>query len=107
VLQPNGKIIVSGFSRHWTTVGLVQIRLWDLLVVARFNQDGTPDLSFGNGGIVTKGRGTDTDYVPTEVVVGEDGSISVAGWYREYKLVNGPLTVATSFQIMVDRFLGN
>ncbi len=68
VVQPDGKTIVVGGSQ-----------------VARFNVDGTPDLTFGDSA-VAKFSGTATD-----VVLRSDGSVFVAG-YRYVTNVDGSQT---------------
>jgi uncharacterized delta-60 repeat protein len=61
VVQPDGKIVVSG----WTNES----------VVVRYNADGTLDNSFGNGGIAHLGAGAPA----RDVTVQSDGKVVVAG----------------------------
>ncbi|PYS97918.1 MAG: hypothetical protein DMF63_17845 [Acidobacteria bacterium] len=42
-LQPDGKIVFTGYNNGW--------------LVGRLNSDGTPDLTFGSGGVTTGGLG--------------------------------------------------
>ena len=69
-LQPDGRIVVAGYT------------VWDRydtdFALARYNKDGTPDLSFGDGGRVV------TDFFGKEdrarcIVIREDGRIVAAG----------------------------
>lgn len=69
-IQSDGKIVAGGFTRNANTD-------FDS-IVARYNPDGTPDMDFGNGGIVQ------TDIVGkwgkiTDVLVDADGGILAAG----------------------------
>jgi uncharacterized delta-60 repeat protein len=70
-LQPDGKIVVAGLSSNGTN---------NDFAVVRYDDEGTPDNSFGGGGdgIVTTplGTGTDEGYA---VVLQPDGKIVVAG----------------------------
>ena len=53
VIQENGKIVVSGGEYNGTDQ--------DVLVI-RYNSDGTPDATFGTGGVVTYGTSNGKDY---------------------------------------------
>ncbi|WP_418959750.1 delta-60 repeat domain-containing protein [Streptomyces tritici] len=71
-LQPDGKIVAAGttypeFGRY-------------LFGVVRYNADGTPDTSFGNGGIVTTGVNDPTGSArATAVALQPDGKIVAGG----------------------------
>jgi uncharacterized delta-60 repeat protein len=71
LIQPDGKIVISGSidkpSETDTSFALV-----------RYNPDGSPDLTFGNGGLVTTNIGTDTDQA-TRIALQSDGKILAAG----------------------------
>jgi uncharacterized delta-60 repeat protein len=81
-VQPDGKILVGGSVR--TPTGF-QLRL----AVARYNVDGTPDLTFGVGGLVTE-LADDNESDCTAIVVQPDGRILVAGerksssWHADF-----------------------
>jgi uncharacterized delta-60 repeat protein len=66
-LQPDGKIVVAGDSWFDT----------DDFAVARYHSDGSLDISFGTGGIVTTDFG-DNEYA-NAVVLQPDGRIILAG----------------------------
>ena len=66
-LQPDGKIVVAGDSWFDT----------DDFAVARYNSDGSLDMSFGSGGMVTTDFG-DNEYA-NAVAIKPDGKIIVAG----------------------------
>ncbi|MDX2006691.1 MAG: hypothetical protein SFU83_15560 [Meiothermus sp.] len=104
--QHDGKILVSGLSLRQGMIGMVPKVIWDTLVVARLNPDGSADLSFGTQGVVTRTNNDHSDYIATDVVVDGEGRITVTGWYREYRVVHGPLTVANSVHVLTERFLG-
>jgi len=68
-VQPDGKILVAGFSDNGSN--------YDFALV-RYNADGSLDSSFGNGGRVTTAIGTGHDY-GRSVAVQTDGKILVTG----------------------------
>src|SRR5947207_6947421 len=70
VLQPDGKIIVVGFTGAGSYSSLNNFAL------VRFNPDGTLDQSFGAGGKVKSARG-----LATSAVLQADGKIVVGGTY--------------------------
>lgn len=74
-LQNDGKILVGGYAQASLDGD------YDF-AVARINFDGTPDLSFGNGGTTTIGfqAGGNFDDRATGIDVAPDGKIVVAGW---------------------------
>jgi len=69
-IQPDGKIVVCGFSNNGTD---------DDFALARYNSDGTLDLSFGTNGKVTTAIGSSND-LGTSLVIQPDGRIIVAGF---------------------------
>jgi uncharacterized delta-60 repeat protein len=69
-VQPDGKIVVAGIALHAGIDG-------DMALV-RYDADGTPDSSFGTGGIVTTDLGTRSDDARA-IVIQPDGAIVVAG----------------------------
>lgn len=68
-VQEDGKIVAAGYSHNGSN--------YDFALV-RYNADGTLDTSFGNGGKVTTGIGSN-DYGQS-VAVQTDGKIVVAGY---------------------------
>lgn len=68
-LQRDGKIVVGGVARYSASVDAA---------VARFNPDGSPDATFGTGGIVTTDFNGFVDIV-YEVAIQRDGKIVLAG----------------------------
>jgi competence ComEA-like helix-hairpin-helix protein len=69
-LQGDGKIVVAGFSFNDATSG-------DMLVLARYNEDGSLDETFGSQGIVTADFGCAA--AGYALVLQPDGKIIVAG----------------------------
>jgi uncharacterized delta-60 repeat protein len=72
LIQPDGKIVVVGFTLH--EGGLVNPAP-DTLTIERFNADGSYDASFGNGGRVQSA----VMYPGRAVALQPDGGIVVAG----------------------------
>ncbi len=74
-IQKDGKIVVAGFS-YETEVYNINF------AVARYNVDGTPDLSFSNDGLQT------VDFKPNDfgnsIVIQDDGKIIVTGHADNY-----------------------
>jgi uncharacterized delta-60 repeat protein len=68
--QPDGKILVDGTDD--TSSG-------DFLVVVRFDTDGTPDSTFGQGGVATLAIPTQFDGVTGGITVLSGGQIVVSG----------------------------
>ena len=74
-IQSDGKIVVAGYVCPWDDWGNAAF------AVARFNQDGSLDLSFdGDGKVTTAIGGRTTGY---SVTVQPDNKIIVAGWSWE------------------------
>jgi uncharacterized delta-60 repeat protein len=69
-IQADGKIIVAGF----TVVGISNADF----ALARYNSDGSLDTSFGTGGKVTTGFGSNSE-VAISAVIQPDGKIVVTG----------------------------
>ncbi|MEY4862852.1 MAG: hypothetical protein RLZ51_947, partial [Pseudomonadota bacterium] len=76
LVQPDGKILVSGFSSDYVRID-GQYQLVAGFNVSRLNADGTLDASFGNGGttLVTQTGGTGAYRMALQA----DGKIVVAG----------------------------
>jgi len=70
-LQSDGKIVVAGYSINAGTN-------FDI-AVGRYNADGTPDTSFGTGGLVMTDFGN-SDNAVVSVVLQSDGKIVAAGY---------------------------
>jgi uncharacterized delta-60 repeat protein len=70
----DGKVVVAGYT--FAKKGPVGN---ENFAVARYNLDGTPDLSFGGSGEVTTDLGTNFD-VARDVAIQPDGKIVVAGY---------------------------
>jgi uncharacterized delta-60 repeat protein len=68
-VQPDGKIIVAG---KWN------ISFQTDFLLLRYNSNGTPDSSFGNGGVVTTAFSSDIDIVYS-VLLQPDGKIIAGG----------------------------
>jgi len=71
-LQPDGKIVVVGYANNGQD---------DDWAVARYNTDGSPDPTFGAGGIVTTTFGNSDEWA-YGVALQPDGKIVVAGTAR-------------------------
>ena len=72
LLQPDGKIILTGYSDKQQSPYDTDVQL------ARLNPDGTPDLTFGTGGVATIDLGGTNDQASASVLLA-DGKILVAG----------------------------
>jgi uncharacterized delta-60 repeat protein len=94
-LQPDGKLVVVGYTEGPTSADFA---------VARYNADGSPDLTFGAGGKVTTSfpgyPATSGDYAQaTAVAFQPDGKIVVAGAGNQFLLAryNADGTLDPSF----------
>jgi len=67
-LQPDGRVVVAGFSQNQV----------DHFSLARFNRDGTPDLSFGTAGQVATAFGPYSDQAYS-VGLEQNGNIVAVG----------------------------
>ncbi|MDA3007877.1 MAG: fibronectin type III domain-containing protein [Actinomycetota bacterium] len=72
LLQPDGKIILTGYFDKQQSPYDRDVQL------ARLNPDGTPDLTFGTGGVATIDLGGTNDEASASVLLA-DGKILVAG----------------------------
>ncbi len=84
-VQPDGAIVVAGSSRVGTSLDFA---------VARYNADGTPDITFGSGGTVFTDFDGATDRARA-VLIQPDGAIVVAG----HKAINGILGTDNDFAV--------
>ena len=85
-IQPGGKIVVGGYSR--VAPGNAQ---W---TVARYNNNGTPDLSFGSGGLATSFGSSVYSSNLLGVALQIDGKIVAVGYTRGPGLLHDDITVA-------------
>jgi uncharacterized delta-60 repeat protein len=89
-LQPDGKLLAAGFTAPGIDSDDTDVTL------VRYNPDGSPDGTFGVGGIVITSIGT-TISTAEAVVVEPDGRIVVAGFTRagfEFELLLVPYDAA-------------
>ena len=70
VVQPDGKIVASGYFGN--------SELWYVMLVVRFNADGSLDPSFGDAGVIKYNYGS-VDDEGEDLTLTPDGSILVAG----------------------------
>ncbi|MFZ6005784.1 MAG: hypothetical protein ACOYXM_17815 [Actinomycetota bacterium] len=76
-LQPDGKIVVAGYV--WRTFTDPPIGVNYETFVARFNPNGAPDTSFGNGGLsLTDVRPATATEVPSDIAIDSLGRILVS-----------------------------
>ena len=68
--QSNGKIVAAGYSWNGSDNDFVAVR---------YNQDGSPDNSFGTDGIITTNVGISSDYAHS-IEIEKDGGILVGGY---------------------------
>lgn len=79
-LQANGKIVVAGYTFLNAPIGATNRSDFAL---ARYNPNGTLDISFGtSGGILTTDFGSDSD-VAYALAIQSDGKIIAAGFARD------------------------
>ena len=67
VVQTDGKIVAAGYTDTGSDI-----------LLARFNSDGSPDASFGTGGVVTTAIGSSTE-IAKAMALQSDGKIVVVG----------------------------
>jgi uncharacterized delta-60 repeat protein/uncharacterized repeat protein (TIGR02543 family) len=83
-IQGDGKIVAAGTSRTSTSV----------IKVARYNDDGSPDSTFGSSGIATTLPANTADAAGEAVALQPDGKIDVAGWAEPNGWVQGEFALA-------------
>ena len=71
-IQPDGKIVAAGAKMNFTD-------LLEIPIVARFNTDGTPDSTFGSGGIAEPQVDTGSSTSLSDIALQPDGRIVVGG----------------------------
>ena len=70
LVQPDGRILIAGISFH------PGANPWAIM---RFNADGSPDATFGVGGIASEPADTATTTLPTAMALQPDGKILMTG----------------------------
>ncbi len=73
VLQPDGKIVASGYTYDGTNFNFALVR---------YNADGSLDSSFGTGGIVITAVGSPADGYAYDLALQPDGKILATGYTR-------------------------
>lgn len=73
-IDAQGRIVVSAFTGQGNTPDHT-----DDFLIARFEANGRPDASFGDGGVTTTAIGTGDDR-SAAIAIDPDGRIVVAGW---------------------------
>ncbi|MFI5134443.1 MAG: T9SS type A sorting domain-containing protein, partial [Chitinophagales bacterium] len=71
-LQPDGKIVVAGYAEDISK---------SEFAIVRYNEDGTPDRSFGKNGIIASSVDGMNDYAQSAALQ-KDGKIVVAGYSK-------------------------
>lgn len=96
IRQPDGKILITAESKNTNDD-------YDF-IVARLNEDGSYDTSFGNNGISVISYGSSTDERPNAITLAPDGKIIVAGnteggliWQTAIARLNADGSLDTSF----------
>ncbi len=83
VIQSDDKVVVAGFSDSWSPSSN-----GDAFTVVRYDNNGTPDNTFGTNGVVRTEISDEND-VAESVVIQPDGKLVVVGWtnYSDIVLV--------------------
>jgi uncharacterized delta-60 repeat protein len=97
-IQPDGRVVVAGSARFRGEDGGV----FSDFVLARYEQDGSLDATFGTGGVVRTDFGGD-DYA-NAVAMQPDGRIVVAGTAYGGQFVNSSHTVRPPFSFALARY---
>jgi uncharacterized delta-60 repeat protein len=100
VIQPDGKIVVAGVSFE----DVLTLRPHGDFMVARYNSDGTDDLSFGIGGVTTTDFSDGSYDEPYAVVLQPDGRIVLAGYTNSG---GGPGVLFGADQLALARYTPN
>jgi uncharacterized delta-60 repeat protein len=95
-VQKDGKVLVAG----GVIAGGVIAQGANSLALARYNPDGSPDASFGTGGMVTVAFAAGSDTFGEGIALQPDGKIVVAGGNTTYSGKNKTLT-ATGAIVLV------
>jgi uncharacterized delta-60 repeat protein len=100
VIQPDGRIVVAGV----TFEDVLTLRPHGDFMVARYNSDGTDDLSFGIGGVTTTDFSDGSYDEPYAVVLQPDGRIVLGGYTNSG---GGPGVLFGADQLALARYLPN
>jgi uncharacterized delta-60 repeat protein len=100
VIQPDGRIVVAGV----TFEDVLTLRPHGDFMVARYNSDGTDDLSFGIGGVTTTDFSDGSYDEPHAVVLQPDGRIVLAGYTNSG---GGPGVLFGADQLALARYMPN
>ena len=75
-LQSDGKIVIGGYALEQASASSVQ----RIFVIVRLLQDGTPDASFGTGGVLKSVLDINQSTTLTSLTLQADGKIVVTGY---------------------------
>jgi uncharacterized delta-60 repeat protein len=92
-LQPDGKTIVVGTAANDSGYSFG---------MARYNVDGTPDTTFGTGGLVTTRLGSENESEATAVAIQPDGKVVVVG-----TAYDDSATTEVHYAFAIARYLSN
>jgi len=98
VIQPDGKIVAAGVTYE----DVVTLRPHGDFMVARFQPDGRPDLSFGVGGVTTTDFSGESYDEPYAVVLQPDGKIVLGGYTNSG---GGPGVLFGADQLALARYM--
>lgn len=98
VLQPDGKIIVAGYSNRLTTL--------NDFVLVRYLSDGTLDTNFNGTGIVTTDISTNQNDLAFDAALQSDGKIVVAGYTATASQANNFAVVRYNIDGSLDAAFG-
>lgn len=88
ILQPDGKVVVTGYTWYNTPSFGTN---YDM-VLARFNTDGSLDTGFGTGGRVFTDLGGGTNDLARDIVrQADDGKMIIAGYTHRYNATVGQM----------------
>jgi uncharacterized delta-60 repeat protein len=100
VIQPDGRIVVAGVTYE----DVLTLRPHGDFMVARYNPDGTNDLSFGIGGVTTTDFSGESYDEPYAVILQPDGRIVLGGYTNSG---GGPGVLFGAEQLALARYLPN
>jgi len=96
LIREDGKILVCGYTTDYATYSMVLIQL---------DENGVPDPSFGNGGIVIQGVGTGEQNA-FAMTLQDDGKILIAGYAVNNDFRNAPVVLRFSDTGVLDTSFG-
>ena len=100
VVQPDGKIVAAGVTYE----DVFTARPHGDFMVARFQPDGKPDMSFGVGGVTTTDFADESYDEPYAAVLQPDGRITLGGYSNSG---GGPGVLFGADQLALARYLPN